>query len=370
MQTILRRLLAPPYGAIIPLQKNLESKEDLVPIKVAINGFGRIGRLVFRILHSRKTEFEVVAINDLTDNKTLATLLKYDSNHGRFDAKVGHDESSIIVDGKPIRALAERDPAKLPWKELGVDVAVESTGIFTARAAGGKAGYDTHLTAGAKRVVLSAPAKDGADLTCVLGVNDDKLNSGLKCISNASCTTNCLAPLVKVLHEKFGIEKGLMTTVHAYTNDQNVQDLPHKDLYRARAAATNIIPSTTGAASALGLVIPAMEGKLTGIAVRVPVSTGSMVDLTAIMSKNVTKAEVNAAMKAASEGPLKGILEYTEDPIVSSDVIGNSHSSIFSADWTQVIKDNMLKVVSWYDNEWGYSCRTVDLIKKIGELKG
>ncbi len=337
-------------------------------IRVAINGFGRIGRLVFRILTARGGEFDVVAINDLTDNKTLAHLLKYDSSHRRFEGTVDHDEATLTVNGKKIRALAERDPDKLPWKELGVDVVVESTGIFTSRSAGGKAGYDTHLSAGAKRVVLSAPAKDGADLTCVLGVNDDQLKPEMKCISNASCTTNCLAPLAKVLHEKFGIEKGLMTTVHAYTNDQNVQDLPHKDLYRARTAALNIIPSTTGAASALGLVIPALSGKLTGIAVRVPVATGSMVDLTALMSRKVTRDEVNATMKAVAAGPLKGILEYTEDAIVSSDIIGNSHSSIFSADWTQVIGDNMLKVVSWYDNEWGYSCRTVDLIARLGKL--
>lgn len=341
-------------------------------LRVAINGFGRIGRLVFRILSSRPAEFDVVAINDLTDNKTLAHLLKYDSNHRRFAGKVTSDEQFITVDGKPVRALSERDPFKLPWRELGVDVAVESTGIFTARTekAGDKvkAGYDAHLEAGAKRVVLSAPAKDGADLTCVLGVNDDKLTPAMKCISNASCTTNCLAPVAKVLHEQFGIVKGLMTTVHAYTNDQNVQDLPHRDLYRARAAALNIIPSTTGAASAVGLAIPELKGKLTGIAMRVPVATGSVVDLTALMSRDLTKEEVNAAIKTAAEGKLKGILEYTEDAIVSSDIIGNSHSSIFSADWTQVIGGNMLKVVSWYDNEWGYSCRTVDLIAKLGKL--
>ena len=337
-------------------------------IRVAINGFGRIGRLVFRNLISRPDEFEVVAINDLTDNKMLATLLKYDSTHRRFPGTVGYDEHNLIVNGKKIRALAERDPAKLPWGELKVDVAVESTGIFTGRAKDGKAGYDTHLAAGAKRVVLSAPANDGADLTCVLGVNDDKLSASHKCISNASCTTNCLAPLAKVLHEKFGIEKGLMTTVHAYTNDQNVQDLPHKDPYRARAAAQNIIPTSTGAAKAVGLVIPELQGKLTGIALRVPVPTGSVVDLTAVMKRDVTAKEVNEAVKAAAEGKLKGILEYTEDPIVSSDIIGDPHSSIFAADFTQVIGGNLLKVVSWYDNEWGYSCRTVDLISRVGKL--
>jgi glyceraldehyde 3-phosphate dehydrogenase len=339
-----------------------------VAIRVAINGFGRIGRLTFRNLHARSSEFEVVAINDLTDNQMLATLLKYDSTHRRFPGTVEHDAEHLIVDGKKIKALAVRNPAELPWGEMGVDVVVESTGIFTGRAKDGKAGYDTHLEAGAKRVVLSAPAKDGADLTCVLGVNDDKLTPDLKCISNASCTTNCLAPVAKVLHEKFGIEKGLMTTVHAYTNDQPTQDQPHQDPYRARSAAQNIIPTSTGAAKAVGLVIPALQGKLTGISLRVPVPTGSVVDLTAIMSKNVTKEEVNAAMKAAAEsGPLKGFLGYTEDPICSTDIIGDSRSSLFAADWTQVMDGNMLKVVSWYDNEWGYSCRTADLIARIGK---
>ncbi|MCH7752013.1 MAG: type I glyceraldehyde-3-phosphate dehydrogenase [Planctomycetes bacterium] len=337
-------------------------------IRVAINGFGRIGRLTFRNLHARSSEFEVVAINDLTDNAMLSTLLKYDSTHRRFPGKVEHDEQHLIVDGKPIRALAVRNPTELPWGDMGVDVVLESTGIFTARAAGGKPGYDTHLEAGAKRVVLSAPAKDGADLTCVLGVNDDRLTPDMKCISNASCTTNCLAPVAQVLHESFGIVKGLMTTVHAYTNDQPVQDQPHKDPYRARAAAQNIIPTSTGAAKAVGLVIPELQGKLTGIALRVPVITGSVVDLTVLLSKNVTEADVNSAMKAAAEGPLKGILCYTEDPIVSSDVIGDAHSSIFAADFTQVIEGNMLKVVSWYDNEWGYSARTADLIARIGKF--
>lgn len=337
-------------------------------IRVAINGFGRIGRLVFRNLMGRPKEFDVVAINDLTDTKTLATLLKYDSTHRRYPGRVSYEDGYMIVDGKKVRSLAERDPSKLPWGELKVDVVVESTGHFTGRAEGGKHGYDTHLQAGAKRVVLSAPAKDGADLTCVLGVNDDKLSPQHKCISNASCTTNCLAPLAKVLNDTFGIEKGLMTTTHAYTNDQNVQDLPHKDLYRARAAAQNIIPTSTGAAKAVGLVIPELAGKLTGIAMRVPVPTGSVVDLTAVMKRQVTAEEVNQAVKAAAEGKLKGILEYTEDPIVSSDIIGDSHSSIFAADFTQVIGGDLLKVVSWYDNEWGYSCRTVDLIERVGKL--
>ncbi|MCA9248165.1 MAG: type I glyceraldehyde-3-phosphate dehydrogenase [Planctomycetales bacterium] len=338
-------------------------------IRVAINGFGRIGRLTFRNLVARSSEFEVVAINDLTDNKMLATLLKYDSTHRRFDGTVEYDDEYLTVNGKKIRALSERNPAELPWGDLNVDVVIESTGIFTNRESDGKAGYDTHVKAGAKRVVLSAPAKAAPDLTCVLGVNDDKLTADMKYVSNASCTTNCLAPVAKVLHEKFGIEKGLMTTVHAYTNDQRVQDMPHSDPYRARSAAQNIIPTSTGAAKAVGEVIPALKGKLTGIALRVPVVTGSVVDLTASMSRDVTAEEVNAAMKAAAEsGPLKGILAYTEDPIVSSDIIGDPHSSIFAADFTQVLDGNLLKVVSWYDNEWGYSTRTADLIAKLGAL--
>ena len=341
-------------------------------IRVGINGFGRIGRLVFRNLMARSKEFEVVAVNDLTDNRTLATLLKYDSTHRRHPGTVTYDDQYLTVDGQKIRCLEERDPAKLPWGEMKVDVVVESTGFFTARESTKdgktKPGYDTHLKAGAKRVVLSAPAKDGADLTCVLGVNDDKLTKDQKCISNASCTTNCLAPLAKVLHESFGIVKGLMTTVHAYTNDQRLQDMPHDNLYRARSAAQNIIPTTTGAASALGLVIPELAGKLTGISLRVPVPTGSLVDLTTLMARNVTKEEVNAAMKKAAEGKLKGILSYNEDPIVSTDIIGDPHSSIFVPDWTQVMDGNMLKTLSWYDNEWGYSCRTADLIAKVGKL--
>ncbi|HJQ78984.1 MAG TPA: type I glyceraldehyde-3-phosphate dehydrogenase [Lacipirellulaceae bacterium] len=338
-------------------------------IRVAINGFGRIGRLTFRNMHARKGEFEVVAINDLTDNEMLATLLKYDSTHRRFAGKVEFDNEYLIVDGKKIRAMAVKNPAELPWGEMKVDVVVESTGIFTKRASDQKPGYDTHLKAGAKRVVLSAPAKDQPDLTCVLGVNDDKLTADMKCISNASCTTNCLAPVAKVLHENFGIEKGLMTTVHAYTNDQRVQDLPHEDPYRARAASLNIIPTTTGAAKAVGEVIPQLKGKLTGISLRVPVPAGSVVDLTCVMSRDLTKEDVNAAMKKAAEGPLKGILCYTEDPIVSTDIIGDPHSSIFAADFTQVLAGNLLKVVSWYDNEMGYSVRTADLIAKIGKFK-
>jgi glyceraldehyde 3-phosphate dehydrogenase len=312
---------------------------------------------------ARSSEFEVVAVNDLTDNAMLATLLKYDSVHGRYDGTVSHDNENLIVNGKKIKALAEKDPAKLPWKDLGVDIAIESTGFFTNRSKDGKPGYDTHIAAGAKRVVLSAPAKDGADLTCVIGVNDNKLTKDMLCVSNASCTTNCLAPIAKVLHENFTIETGLMTTVHAYTNDQRVQDLPHADAYRARAAAINIIPTSTGAASAVGLVIPELKGKLTGISLRVPVATGSVVDLTANLGKEVTVADINAAVKKAAEGPLKGILSYTEDPIVSSDIIDDPHSSIFAADFTQVLgeKGKLAKIISWYDNEWGYSCRTADL---------
>ncbi|MCC9640919.1 type I glyceraldehyde-3-phosphate dehydrogenase [Rhodopirellula sp. JC740] len=339
-------------------------------IKVAINGFGRIGRLTFRNLMERSDEFEVVAINDLTDNRTLAMLLKYDSIHGRFDGTVEYDDTSLTVNGKKIAALAERDPRNLPWKEHNVDIAIESTGFFTARANGDKPGYDSHLEAGAKKVVLSAPAKDGADLTCVLGVNDDKLSADLNCVSNASCTTNCLAPVAKVLNDSFGIESGLMTTVHAYTNDQKVQDQPHADLYRSRGAAQNIIPTSTGAAKAVGLVIPELQGKLTGIAMRVPVPTGSVVDLTANLSKEVTKEDVNLAIQTAAEGPLKGILFYAVDPIVSSDIVHDPHSSIFAADFTQVLGDKgkMVKVVSWYDNEWGYSCRTADLCSKLGKM--
>jgi glyceraldehyde 3-phosphate dehydrogenase len=341
-----------------------------VAIRVAINGFGRIGRLTFRKLIERASEFEVVAINDLSKIDMNATLLKYDSVHGRFNGTVAHDESNLIVNGKPVKVLQMRNPAELPWKDLKVDIVIESTGIFTARAKDGKPGYDTHLEAGAKKVVLSAPAKDGADLTCVLGVNDDKLTADMKCVSNASCTTNCLAPVAKVLHETFGIESGLMTTVHAYTNDQRVQDLVHEDPYRARAAGINIIPSTTGAAKAVGLVLPALKGKLTGISLRVPVATGSIVDLTANLAKETTADEINAAMKKAAEGPMKGILKYTDDPLVSTDIIDDPHRSIFVSDWTQVLGDKgkLAKVLSWYDNEWGYSCRTADLVARLGAM--
>lgn len=338
-------------------------------IRIAINGFGRIGRLTLREFMQRTDIFEVVAVNDLTDNRTLATLLKYDSVHGRYQGQVEHDDKTLTVNGQSIRVFEQRDPRQLPWADLGVDVVIESTGAFTSRATADKPGYDSHLAAGARKVVISAPAKDDPDLTCVLGVNDDLLTADMQCISNASCTTNCLAPVAKVLHETFGIENGLMTTVHAYTNDQRILDLPHKDLYRARAAAQNIIPTTTGAAKAVGLVIPELKGKLTGIAMRVPVCSGSVVDLTVNLSKGTSAEEINQAMQAAAEGPLKGILFYAHDPLVSSDIIDDPHSSIFAPDFTCIIGDDgrMAKVLSWYDNEWGYSCRTVDLCQRIGQ---
>ena len=332
-------------------------------VRVGINGFGRIGRLVFRVLAERPEEFEVVAINDLSDAKHLALLLKYDSVHGRFKGSVKASEQALVVNGREIRILQEKDPANLPWKALKVQVALESTGFFTSRA-----GLQKHLDAGAERVILSAPAKDKLDATIVLGVNDHTLNSEHRIVSNASCTTNCLAPMAKVLHETFGIEKGLMTTIHAYTNDQRVADQLHSDPYRARAAGVNIIPSTTGAAKAVGEVIPELNGKLTGYALRVPVPDGSITDLTSYLKRETTKDEINAAMKAAAEGPLKGILEYATDPLVSSDIIGNPHSSIFAADQTLVIGGNLVKTVSWYDNEWGYSCRTADLIARVARL--
>ncbi|CAN5864459.1 type I glyceraldehyde-3-phosphate dehydrogenase [soil metagenome] len=332
--------------------------------RVGINGFGRIGRLVFRVLAERGADFEVVAINDLADAKSLAMLLKYDSVHGRFPGTVEAGEKSLIVNGKEIPITAEKDPANLPWKSLGCQVALESTGFFVDRA-----GLQKHIDAGAERVVLSAPAKDKIDLTVVMGVNDDQLKPEHRILSNASCTTNCLAPMAKVIHETFGIEKGLMTTCHAYTNDQRVADQIHKDPYRARAAAINIIPTTTGAAKAVGEVVPELKGKLTGIALRVPVPTGSIVDLTSLLSRNVTAQEVNDAIKnAASKAPYKGIIEYTTDPRVSSDVIGDPHSCVFMGDWTLVMEGNLIKTCAWYDNEWGYSCRTADLIAKLATL--
>jgi len=338
-----------------------------VAIRVGVNGFGRIGRLVFRRMMELSDKFEVVGINDLTDNKTLCTLLKYDSIHGRYPGSVAYDDENLTVDGKKIRAMAVKNPAELPWGELGAEFVLESTGAFRGRATDAKAGFDSHLKAGAKKVVISAPAND-PDLTCVLGVNDKQLTADHKCVSNASCTTNCLAPVAKVIHEKFTLVKGLMTTVHSYTNDQVVQDFPHKDLYRARAAALNIIPTSTGAAKAVGEVIPELKGKLTGISLRVPTPTGSVVDLTVETGKPVTADAVNAAIKEAADGPMKGVLRYTEDPIVSSDIIHDPASSVFVGPWTTVLGNNMLKVLSWYDNEWGYSCRSVDLIELMAKL--
>ncbi|HEV3203754.1 MAG TPA: type I glyceraldehyde-3-phosphate dehydrogenase [Gemmataceae bacterium] len=339
-------------------------------VKVGINGFGRIGRLVFRAMMERSGDFDVVAVNDLTDPKHLAVLLKYDSVHGRFAKPVATAEGKLVVEGKNIQVLKEREPAKLPWKQLGVDVVVESTGFFTDRE-GAKGGFADHLKAGANRVIISAPAK-GPDITVVLGVNDNKLTNEHRCISNASCTTNCLAPMAMILDQKFGIIRGTMTTVHAYTNDQRVTDLVHEDLRRARAAAINIIPSSTGAAKAIGLVLPNLDGKLDGIALRVPLADGSITDLTVDLKQEVTVDQVNQAFKEASAGYLQGILEYSEDPLVSSDIIDNPHSCIFDAKSTLVApkgKGPMVKVFGWYDNEWGYSQRTADLVARVARLK-
>ncbi len=330
-------------------------------IRVGINGFGRIGRNFFRAILESGADIEIVGVNDLTDNKTLAHLLKYDSVLGRLKQDVSYDDDSITVAGQKIKALAERDPASLPWGELGADIVIESTGFFTD-ATKAKA----HIDAGAKKVIISAPASN-EDGTFVIGVNEGDYDPAtMHIISNASCTTNCLAPMAKVLDEAFGIERGLMTTIHAYTGDQNLQDGPHKDLRRARAAALNIVPTSTGAAKAVALVLPQLKGKLDGYALRVPVPTGSATDLTFTASKDVTVESVNAAIKAAAEGPLKGILVYTEDPIVSSDIVTDPASSIFDAKLTKVIGDQV-KVVSWYDNEWGYSNRLVDLTVLVSE---
>ncbi len=331
-------------------------------IKVGINGFGRIGRNVFRVIAEREG-IDVVAINDLADARTLSMLLKYDSVHGRFDGDIEAKEDAIVVKGKEVKLTKEKDPARLPWKELGVDIAIESTGIFTTKADCAK-----HLEAGAKKVILSAPSKDQLDATIVMGINENELRPEHKIVSNASCTTNCLAPLVKVINDNFQIEKGLITTIHAYTNDQNVADMMHKDLRRARAAAINIIPTTTGAAKAIGEVIPELKGKLDGMAMRVPVANGSVTDLVATVKKNVSIEEVNSVLKAAADNELKGILEYCEDPIVSSDIIGNEHSCILDAISTCVIGDNLIKVIGWYDNEWGYSIRMVDLAELITKI--
>ncbi|KZK73990.1 MAG: type I glyceraldehyde-3-phosphate dehydrogenase [Pelodictyon luteolum] len=328
----------------------------MTKVKVGINGFGRIGRLVFRQAMDNP-KFEIVAINDLCDTKTLAHLLKYDSTHKKFNGEVTVEGNNLVVNGKTITITAERDPLNLPWKALGCDLVVESTGIFTSREAAYK-----HITAGAKKVIISAPAKDKIDATIVLGVNDDLITGSEEIVSNASCTTNCLAPMVKVLEDNFGIEKGYMTTIHAYTNDQNILDLPHKDLRRARSAAVSMIPTSTGAAKAIGEVIPELAGKLDGFAVRVPVPDGSMTDLTAILKKPATKEEINAAMKAAADGPMKGYLEYCTDPIVSQDIVGNPHSCIFDSLLT-MSAGTMVKVVGWYDNELGYSTRVTDLLE-------
>ena len=327
--------------------------------RVGINGFGRIGRNFFRAALKQGADFEVVAVNDLTDTKTLAHLLKYDSILGRFDGEVSFTEDSLIVNGKEIKVLAQRNPADLPWGELGVEVVVESTGFFTD---GEKA--KAHIEAGAKKVVISAPAKN-VDGTFVMGVNDGDYTNDLNIVSNASCTTNCLAPLAKVLHENFGIERGIMTTIHSYTGDQRILDAPHKDLRRARAAALNMIPTKTGAAQAVALVLPELKGRFDGLAVRVPTPPGSLPDLTFVAAKEVSGEALKAAVKAAAEGELKGVLEYTEDPIVSHDIVGNPHTSIFDATETKVI-GNLVKVLSWYDNEWGYSNALVRLTALVG----
>jgi glyceraldehyde 3-phosphate dehydrogenase len=331
-------------------------------VKVGINGFGRIGRNLFRAAHAAGADLEFVAVNDITDTGTLAHLLKYDSILGRFPGEVEAGEGSLTIDGNPLKVLSERDPAALPWGDLGVDVVIESTGLFTGREDAAK-----HLAAGAKKVIISAPAKE-PDVTVALGVNFDSDYDPDKhhIISNASCTTNCLAPVAKVLNDSFGIEQGLMTTIHAYTADQRLQDMPHKDLRRARAAAVNLIPTTTGAAKAVGLVLPELNGKLNGLAMRAPVITGSVVDLVFTPSQPTDPEAVNAAIKQAAEGPMKGILSYTEDEIVSTDIVGDPHSSIFDAGQTMAIGDGkMIKAVSWYDNEWGYSNRCVELAGKV-----
>lgn len=331
-------------------------------VKVGINGFGRIGRNFFRAMVDQKADLDIVAVNDLTDTKTLAHLLKYDSILGRFPGEITYDDNSITVDGHKIQVCEERDPANLPWKDLGVEVVVESTGLFTD---GEKA--KAHIAAGAKKVIISAPAKN-VDATFVIGVNEQEYDTSKhNIISNASCTTNCLAPLAKVFEDEFGIERGVMTTIHAYTGDQRLLDAPHKDLRRARAAAINLIPTKTGAAQAVALVIPALKGKFDGLAVRVPVPTGSLTDLSFIPGREVTAEEINAAVKKAAEGPLKGILAYTEDPIVSTDIVTDPHSSIFDASETKVI-GNLVKVLSWYDNEWGYSNKLLMLIEHMAEV--
>ncbi|MBS7659198.1 MAG: type I glyceraldehyde-3-phosphate dehydrogenase [Candidatus Bathyarchaeia archaeon] len=334
-------------------------------IRVGINGFGRIGRLLFRAAVERKANIDFVAVNDVADAKTLAHLLKYDSVHGPFPGEVQVKDNNIVVNGKELKVLSQKDPALLPWKDLDVYLAVESTGLFTDRANASK-----HLQAGAKKVLISAPAEN-PDITIVIGVNHNQYDHEKhNIISNASCTTNCVAPVAKVLHENFGIKSGLMTTAHAYTNDQRVLDLVHRDLRRARAAALNIIPTTTGAARAAGLVLPELKGKLDGLALRVPVPNVSITDLTVVLEKSVTKEEVNEAFRKAAEGPLKGILAYTEEPIVSSDVNHTPYSAVVDGLSTMVVGGNLVKVLAWYDNEWGFSCRMVELIELIGKKAG
>jgi glyceraldehyde 3-phosphate dehydrogenase len=328
-------------------------------VKIGINGFGRIGRSVFRIL-SNRDDIEVAAINDLFENQQLVYLLKYDSVMRIFPKEVTADDDFMYVDGKKIAMTAEKDPAQIPWGKLGVDIVIESTGVFTS-----KAQLEKHLQGGAKKVILTVPPKDEIDAMIVVGVNDDTLKPEHRLVSNASCTTNCLAPLAKILHEKFGIEEGFITTVHAYTNDQRLADVPHKDFRRARAATQNIIPTTTGAARAVGKVLPQLKGKLDGMAIRVPVPDGSIVDLVAKLNSNPSTEEVNTAVREAAEGPLKDIVEYSEVPLVSSDIIGNPHSSVFDALSTRAAGDGYVKVVAWYDNEWGYSNRVVDLIDRM-----
>ncbi len=328
-------------------------------VRVAINGFGRIGRNVFRIADKRDG-VDVVAINDMFPPDQLGFLLKYDSVYRRFDGTIEAMEGGFKVNGKAVKVLKEKDPTNLPWRDLGVDLVVESTGVFRMREQ-----IAMHLAAGAKKAILTVPAKDEIDRTIVLGVNDEMLKPGDQIVSNASCTTNCLAPVAKVLHDNFTIKRGLMTTIHAYTNDQRLLDLPHSDMRRARSAAINLIPTTTGAAKAIGKVIPDLNGKLDGMAMRVPVPTGSLVDLSVVLDKDVTKDDINGAIKKAADGPMKGILEYCTDPIVSSDIIENPHSSIFDSLATMVIDKRFVKLISWYDNEWGYSNRVVDLIIKL-----
>jgi glyceraldehyde 3-phosphate dehydrogenase len=334
--------------------------------KVAINGFGRIGRAVARIIMQRNGELELVAINDLSDAKSLAHLFKYDTVMGKWNGTVEAGDGELIINGKSIKVLAVRNPAELPWKDMGVKVVLESTGIFRT-ASSPKGGYADHIKAGAEKVMLSVPAKDDIDATIVLGVNDETLTSNVKCVSNASCTTNCLAPLAKTLNDAFGIEKGVMTTIHAYTNDQRVADMIHSDLRRARAAGANMIPTTTGAAKAIGKVVPELDGKLDGFAIRVPIPVGSVVDLVVNVKKDVTVESVNAAVKKATEGPMKDIFAYCDEPIVSSDIVLNPASSIFDSLCTMV-KGNMVKVVSWYDNEWGYSNRSVDIMERMATM--